>query len=61
MPRCPRCLGNDITEIGIDVELDNEIKFFSCRFCEEKWWERDGGAIRLEEVIDLATVADRRK
>ena len=61
MPHCPRCRGTDITEIGIDVKLENDIKFFACRFCEEKWWERDGGAIRLEEVIDLTTASSHRK
>ena len=59
MPRCPRCLGTDITEITIDVKLDNDIEFFSCRLCEEKWWERDGGVIRLEEVMDLTSTARR--
>lgn len=58
---CPRCRGSDITEIAIDLKPENDIKFYSCRLCEEKWWEREGGVIRLEEVIDLTAAAGGRR
>ena len=52
---CPRCSSEDFTEIGIEVKVDNSVKFFSCRSCEKKWWERDGDTIALDDVLILAT------
>ena len=50
---CPSCGSNDITAIGIDLRAGSELNFFSCRVCEEKWWQRDGERMDLADVIDL--------
>ena len=55
--RCPRCAGEAITNIAIDADAKDEksLMFYSCRRCEEKWWERDGAMIELREVLDLTS------
>ena len=58
--QCPRCKRDDFTEIAIEVKIDNSVKFFSCRLCEKKWWERNGDSIALDEVLSLATTAKAR-
>ena len=54
--QCPRCISEDFTEIDIDIKVDNSVRFYSCRLCEKKWWERNGDVIELDEVLSLATV-----
>ena len=61
MIACPRCGGNDITAITIDLRADPGMNFYSCRSCEEKWWERDGARIGLSEVAELSAGTGRRK
>lgn len=55
--QCPRCTSEECTEIGIEVKVDKSVKFFSCRLCEKKWWERDGDSIALDDVLTLATTS----
>ena len=57
--QCPRCTSDDFTEIAIEVKVENSVKFYSCRLCEKKWWERDGATIALDDVLSLATVAKK--
>jgi hypothetical protein len=52
--RCPHCSGEDCIQIEIHLQTEDTVKFFSCRRCEQKWWEREGGAISLDEVLSLA-------
>lgn len=51
---CPQCQGEDCIQIEIRLKEADSVQFFSCRRCEHKWWERDGGTIALDEVLTLA-------
>ena len=51
---CPQCAATDVIEIKQKLPDGSEVQFFSCHACEEKWWNRDGEAIDLREVLDLA-------
>jgi hypothetical protein len=53
--QCPQCAGADFTRIHMAVKADASLEFYSCRMCERKWWERDGGSIALDDVLVLAT------
>ena len=53
MPICPTCGSDDITKIAIGLESESDLDFYSCRICEEKWWQRDGDRMDLADVIDL--------
>jgi predicted nucleic-acid-binding Zn-ribbon protein len=57
---CPRCGGEDYIQIEIRLKGDETVEFFSCRRCESKWWERDGGTIALDEVLDLTAQQEAR-
>ena len=60
MPACPSCGSADITRIEIDLDAGG-LEFFSCRTCEEKWWQREGESIDLAEVIDLTGTTGRTR
>jgi hypothetical protein len=50
---CPECKGHDC--IHIEIRLTEEmVQFYSCRRCEAKWWENEGGPVALEQVLGLA-------
>jgi hypothetical protein len=51
---CPGCRGRDCVHIEIQLQGDQTVQFYSCRRCEAKWWERDGDAIALDEILNLA-------
>ncbi len=51
--RCPKCGAQEATKIMINLTDDDSVGFFHCRRCEGKWWERDGVALELDEVLDL--------
>lgn len=51
--RCPKCTESDCTEIEIRLKDENSVKFYSCRRCEVKWWEKEGGTVDLNEVLNL--------
>ncbi len=51
---CPSCNGENCTQIIIHLKDEETVQFYSCRKCEAKWWEREGGAIDLAEVLQLA-------
>lgn len=54
--QCVQCKGEDCTEIEIRLkEGEDVVKFYSCRRCEAKWWEHDGGPIELDDVLSLTT------
>jgi transcription elongation factor Elf1 len=57
--RCPHCGGEDCIQIEIHLQTDDTVQFYSCRRCEAKWWEREGGAITLDEVLTLASQKDK--
>ena len=58
--QCPKCLSSDTVEIGIQVKESDHVRFHSCRYCEKKWWERDGDSIALDDVLTLATTSRSR-
>ncbi len=61
MIACPRCRSTDVTAITIDLRAERDMNFYSCRTCEEKWWERDGERIGLTEVVELSATTGRRR
>jgi hypothetical protein len=50
--KCPQCSG-ETTEIEIRFKSEESVRFFSCRFCETKWWKFAGEPIALDEVLSL--------
>ena len=56
---CPNCGSRDHVNIEINLTEDDRVSFFQCRSCEHKWWERDGGTIALDDVLDLTAEKDR--
>jgi hypothetical protein len=50
---CPRCNQERFTKLTFDLSEGETIDFYSCRHCEEKWWERNGDVIVLDEVFTL--------
>ena len=58
MMKCPECGLTNTTEIQLNLKDEDSVKFYSCRKCEAKWWERDGDSIELDEVLSLT--ADQR-
>jgi hypothetical protein len=43
----------------IEINLQDEtVQFSSCRHCEAKWWEHEGGSIDLSDVLTLAAKTD---
>jgi hypothetical protein len=61
MRKCPNCATDDSIEITIDLSADNSVQFFQCRKCEAKWWERDGNAVPLDEILDLTAESEANK
>jgi transposase-like protein len=53
MMKCPECGLTNTTEIQLNLKDEDSVKFYSCRKCEAKWWERDGDSIELDEVLSL--------
>jgi hypothetical protein len=56
--QCPKCQGEDCVQIEINLQAET-VQFASCRVCEAKWWEHDGGNIDLSDVLTLAAQADQ--
>jgi hypothetical protein len=53
---CPKCHAHQLVEIGVNLAGKN-VTLHSCSRCDIRWWDDDSGEqIRLNEVIDLATV-----
>jgi hypothetical protein len=57
---CPQCLGQRTTQIEINLKGDEAVRFYSCRRCEAKWWERGGGTVALDEVLNLTAQREKR-
>ncbi len=51
---CPRCGARDVIEIRQRLPEAVELYFFSCHRCEERWWDRDGERLTLQDVLALA-------
>jgi hypothetical protein len=48
-----------VTEMEVEKAppglTEDTVRFYACRRCEAKWWEREGGTISLSEVLSLAS------
>jgi hypothetical protein len=58
--RCPSCEDEDCIQIEINLKGEDQVRFFSCRRCETKWWERHGDTIDLDTVLSLTAEAEAR-
>ena len=56
---CPECAGEDCIQIEINLKEEETVQFYSCRRCEAKWWQKEGGTIALDEV--LGSVAQKNQ
>jgi transcriptional regulator NrdR family protein len=52
---CPRCRKARLVEITLTVQ-GASVRMRSCSTCDTRWWDREGEAIDLAGVLDLATV-----
>lgn len=53
---CPKCSARQLVEIGVTL-AGKAVTLHSCSRCSNRWWDdEDGEVIKLDEVIDLATV-----
>jgi hypothetical protein len=51
--KCRQCTKENTTEIEIQLKSEEKVRFFSCRFCEFKWWKYEGEPIALDRVLSL--------
>jgi transcription elongation factor Elf1 len=58
---CPRCNQERFTTLTFDLDGGDTIDFYSCRNCEEKWWERDGNVIVLDEIFTLPEAVQAKR
>lgn len=56
---CPQCGARDVIEIDHRLPDGVQLYFFSCPRCEEKWWDREGEQVTLQEVLELTRRARR--
>lgn len=53
---CPKCSARRLVEIGVTLAGKN-VTLHSCSRCDNRWWDDERGeVIRIDEVLDLATV-----
>lgn len=57
---CPRCGSADVININMTMETEAPVSFYSCHACENRWWNKDGEPIQLDEVLTLAKRLPRR-
>ena len=50
---CDRCHKMDTIEIEMHLQ-GKTVHFFSCRFCEAKWWKTEQEDLALDDVLSLA-------
>lgn len=51
---CATCGATNVIEIELTLPDGTEVNFCSCHQCENRWWNRDGKALALDAVLDLA-------
>jgi hypothetical protein len=53
---CPKCSARQLVEIGVTL-AGKTVTLHSCSRCSNRWWDdEEGEVVKLDEVIDLATV-----
>ena len=50
---CPECGASDFVEIDLKLADDTEVTFCSCHRCENRWWDRDGTSLALDDVLKI--------
>lgn len=51
---CPTCGSRDVININLTLERGDRVSFSSCHRCDKKWWDKDGEAVSLGNVLQLA-------
>ena len=54
---CPECGASDFIEIDLTLPDQSDVTFCSCHRCENRWWNRDGEPMPLDDVLKLARKA----
>ncbi len=55
---CDNCGARDAIQIEMTLPDGTEVHFCSCHRCENRWWNREGEALGLDAVLDLARKDD---
>jgi len=50
--RCPTCRVVELSEIQLKVR-GSAVTLRACVRCEQRWWDRDGDPVALDEVLGL--------
>lgn len=50
--RCPTCRVIELSEIRLKLR-DSDVTLRACVRCEQRWWDRDGEPVALDEVLGL--------
>lgn len=50
---CPKCRQGRLVEISLTLR-ESRVTMRSCSTCETRSWDRDGDAVGLGAVLDLA-------
>lgn len=58
---CPRCGAKDVININLSLEKGDRVAFYSCHWCEKRWWNKEGEAVGLDGVLDAARRAPRAR
>jgi transcription elongation factor Elf1 len=59
--QCPRCNSESFTKLAFELGASDEIEFYSCRSCEERWWQRGDRTIVLDDVFTLPERVRQRR
>jgi len=51
---CPTCASRDVININLTLERGDRVAFYSCHRCDKKWWGKDGEAVSLGNVLEMA-------
>ena len=53
---CPNCKRSNLVEIALTV-AQRKVTMRSCSRCDSRWWHKDGEAVRLPSLLELASQA----
>lgn len=49
---CPTCRVVELSEIRLRLR-ESDVTMRACVRCEQRWWDRDGEQVALDEVLHL--------
>ncbi len=52
---CGSCRADGVIRIELVLAAGAEVDFFSCRLCDNRWWNRNGSELALDAVLGLAS------